>query len=150
MGAIRTLVQSEAKRVIGHAKEIGGGAWEVGVVEFENDISLVYELPTRRRGNYWEIDGTKGAIVGDELHLYEEVDTKVYPIQIITTEERGVTSVDHACVDTHPPITWENPLKASGLRDSDDIARGTELHSIYRAVVEGIEPEYGAINGRKD
>ncbi len=67
MNAIRTLVQSEPVRVVGHVKEIGGSSWEVGVVEFENGVSLVYELPTRRRGNYWEIDGTEGAIVGNEL-----------------------------------------------------------------------------------
>jgi predicted dehydrogenase len=150
MNAIRTLVQSEAARVVGHAKEIGGGAWEVGFVEFENGVSLVYELPTRRRGAYWEIDGTEGAIVGNELQLYEGVDTKTYPIQTITTGANGVTVVDHACVDTDPPLIWENPLKAFGLQNADDVARGAELYSIYRAVVEDIKPEYGAINGRKD
>ena len=72
MNAIRTLVQSEPVRVVGHAKEIGGTSWEVGIVEFENGASLVYELPTRRRGNYWEIDGTEGSIVGNELLLYRE------------------------------------------------------------------------------
>ena len=46
MNAIRTLVQSEPVRVVGHVKEIGGSSWEVGVVEFENGVSLVYELPT--------------------------------------------------------------------------------------------------------
>jgi UDP-N-acetyl-2-amino-2-deoxyglucuronate dehydrogenase len=150
MNAIRTLVQSEARRVVGHAKEIGGDAWEVGVVEFENGVSLVYELPTRPRRNHWEIDGTKGALVGEELLIYEGNDTKRYPIQTITTEVNGVKIIDHARVDTDPPIIWDHPLKEFGLRDMDDVARGAELYSIYRAVAENIEPEYGAVNGRKD
>ncbi|MCZ6678671.1 MAG: Gfo/Idh/MocA family oxidoreductase [Candidatus Poribacteria bacterium] len=150
MNAIRTLVQSEAVRVIGHAKEIGECTWEVGVVEFENGVSLVYEFPTRRRGNYWEIDGTKGAILGEELQIYAGNEIETYPIQTVTTEVNGVEVVDHARVDTDPPVIWENPLKTYGLRDMDDVARGAELHSIYRAVVEGGDAEYGAINGRKD
>ena len=150
MNAIRTLVDSEAVHVVGHTKEIGGTSWEVGVVEFENGVSLVYELPTRRRGNYWEIDGTEGAIVGNELLLYRETGTESYPIQTLTAEINGVTVVDHARVDTNPPVIWENPLKAFGLADSDDVARGAELHSIYQAIVEGVEPEYGAVNGRTD
>ena len=161
MNAIRTLVGSEAVRVAGHTKEIGDSSWEVGIVEFENGVSLIYELPTRRRGNYWEIDGTEGAIVGNELLLYRsrfiedprfagETGTETYPIQTVTMEVDGVEIVDHARVDTDPPVIWENPLKAFGLGDADDVARGTELHSIYRAIVEGVEPEYGALNGRKD
>ena len=150
MNAIRTLVGSQAVRVVGHAKEIGGTSWEVGIVEFENGVSLVYEFPTRRRGNYWEIDGTEGAIVGNELLLYRETGTETYPIQTVTTEVDGVAIVDHARVDTDPPIIWENPLKAFGLENADDVARGAELHSIYRAIVEGVEPEYGAVNGRTD
>ena len=150
MNAIRTLVGSEAVRVAGHTKEIGDSSWEVGIVEFENDVSLVYEMPTRRRGNYWEIDGTEGAIVGNELLLYRETGTETYPIQTVTTEVDGVSVVDHARVDTDPPVIWENPLKAFALADADDVARGTELHSIYRAIVEEAEPEYGALNGRKD
>ncbi len=150
MNAIRTLVGSQAVRVVGHAKEIGGSSWEVGIVEFENNVSLVYEFPTRRRGNYWEIDGTEGAIVGNELLLYRETGTETYPIQTVTTEVEGVTVVDRARVDTDPPIIWENPLKMFGLENADDVARGAELHSIYRAIVEGVEPEYGAVNGRTD
>ena len=150
MNAIRTLVGSQPVRVIGHAKEIGDRSWEVGIVEFENGVSLVYELPTQRRGNYWEVDGTKGAIVGNELLCYRETGTETYPIQTVTTEVAGVSVIDHARVDTDPPVIWENPLKSFGLTDADDVARGTELHSIYRAIVEGVEPEYGALNGRTD
>ena len=150
MNAIRALVQSQAVRVIGHAKEIGDSSWEVGVVEFENGVSLIYEMPTRRRGNYWEVDGTEGAIVGNELLLYRDTGTETYPIETVAIEVDGVTVVDHARVDTDPPVVWENPLKAFGLTDADDVARAAELHSIYLAIVEEGEPEYGAVNGRTD
>ena len=150
MNAIRTLVGSEPVRVVGHAKEIGGSSWEVGIVEFEDGVSLIYELPTRRRSNYWEIDGTKGAIVGNDLVLYREAGTETYSIQTVTAEEDGVSVVDHARVDTDPPVIWENPLKTFRLENADDVARAAELYSIYRAVVENVEPEYGAVNGRTD
>lgn len=150
MNAIRTLVQSQVVRVVGHAKEIGDSSWEVGIVEFENGVSLIYEMPTRRRGNYWEIDGTQGSIIDNELLLYGETGTETYPIETVTTEVDGLTVVDHARVDTDPPVVWENPLKAFGLTDADDVARAAELHSIYRAIVEEVEPEYGALNGRTD
>ena len=112
MNAIRTLVGSEAVHAIGHAKKIGDSSWEVGIVEFENGVSLIYELPTRRRGNYWEIDGTKGAIIGNELLRYRNTGTETYPIQTVTTEVDGVEIVDHARVDTDPPVIWENPAKS--------------------------------------
>jgi len=150
MNAIRTLVGSQAVWAVGHAKEIGDRSWEVGIVEFENGVSLVYEFPTRRRGNYWEIDGTEGAIVGNDLVLYRGSETETYPIQTVTTEVEGVAVVDHARVDTDPPIIWENSLKVFGLENADDVARGAELHSIYRAIIEDVEPEYGAANGRSD
>ena len=150
INAIRTLVQSQAVRVVGHAKEIGDSSWEVGVVEFENGVSLIYEMPIRRRGNYWEIDGTTGSIVGNELLLYRDTGTETYPIETVKTEVDGGTVVDHARVDTDPPIIWENPLKIFSLENADDVARGAELHSIYRAIIEDVEPEYGAVNGRTD
>ncbi len=61
-----------------------------------------------------------------------------------------MTVVGQARVDTDPSVIWENPLKAFRLADADDVARGAELHSIYRAIVEGVEPEYGAVNERTD
>ena len=148
MNAIRTLVQREAKRVIGHAKTIGDSAWEAGIVEFDNGVPLVYELPTRPRRNHWEIDGTKGAIVGEELLIHDG--NARYPIQTVAAEINGVKTVDHAKVETSPPIVWDNPLKRFGLSDMDDVARAAVLYSIYEAIVENTEPEYGAVNARKD
>ena len=48
------------------------------------------------------------ARVGTELLLYREAGTETYPIQTrITTEVDGVSVVDHARVDTDPPIIWD-------------------------------------------
>ena len=159
MNAIRTLIQSGAKcedgftgvnHVVGYVPKGPGAPREIGVVEFENGASALYELPTRRRGNYWEIDGTEGAIVGDELQLYNGRETKSYPIHTITGEVDGKRTIVEARVDTDPPVVWENPLKKYGLGDADDVARAAAHYSIYKAVVEDAEPEYGAENARKD
>jgi predicted dehydrogenase len=150
MNAIRTLIQSEAKCAVGYVPKGPGAPREIGIVEFENGASALYELPTRRRGNYWEIDGTKGAIVGNDLQLYNGRETKNYPIQTITGEVDGKRTIVEARVDTDPPVVWENPLKKYGLGDADDVARAAAHYSIYKAVVDDIEPEYGAENARKD
>jgi predicted dehydrogenase len=150
MNAIRTLIQSEAKCVVGYIPKGPGAPREIGIVEFENGASALYEFPSRRRGNYWEVDGTKGAIVGHELQLYNGRKTESYPIQTITGEIDGKRTILEARVDTDPPVVWENPLKKYGLGDADDVARATAHYSIYKAVVEDTEPEYGALNARKD
>ncbi|MBC8230284.1 Gfo/Idh/MocA family oxidoreductase [bacterium] len=150
MNAIRTLIQSEAKCAVGYAPKGPGAPREIGVVEFENGASTLYELPSRRRGNYWEIDGTEGAVVGNELQIYNGRETKSYPIQTITGEVSGKRTIVEARVDTDPPVVWENPLKKYGLDNADDVARAAAHYSIYKAVVEDTEPEYGAENARKD
>jgi predicted dehydrogenase len=150
MNAIRTLVQSEAECAVGYVPKGPGAPREIGVVEFNNGASTLYEWPSRRRGNYWEIDGTEGALVGNELQLYDGDDTKSYPIQTITGEVDGKRTIVEARVDIEPPVVWENPLKKYGLDNADDVARAAAHYSIYRAVVEDTEPEYGAENARKD
>lgn len=150
MNAIRTLIQSEAKRVVGYIPNAPGAPREIGIVEFENGASALYELPSRRRGSYWEVDGTKGALVGNELQLYNGRDTKTYPIQTIMGEIDGKRTIVEARVDTDPPVVWENPLKKYGLDNADDVARAAAHYSIYKAAVEDAEPEYGAENARKD
>jgi len=41
-------------------------------------------------------------------------------------------------------------LAKYGLTNADDVARAAAHFSIYKAVVEDTEPEYGALNARKD
>jgi len=146
MNAIRTLIQSEAKFVVGYKPKGPNAPTEIGIIEFENGVSALYELPFRPRRNFWEIDGTKGAIVGNEVLI----DGKSYPIQTITGEVDGKKTITGCRLEIDPPLVWENPLAKYGLADADDVARAAAHFSIYKAVVEDTEPEYGALNARKD
>ena len=146
MNAIRTLIQSEAKFVVGYKPKGPNAPTEIGIIEFENGVSALYELPFRPRRSFWEIDGTKGAIVGNEVLM----DGKSYAIQTITGEVEGKKTITGCRLETHPPLVWENPLAKYGLTDADDVARAAAHFSIYKAVVEDTEPEYGAENARKD
>ena len=150
VNAIRTLVRGEAKCVVGYTPKGTGVPRELGVIEFENGASVLYEWPTRRRGNYWEVDGTKGALVGNEVQLYDGQEIQRYPIQTVLQEREEGRIIVECRVDMDPPLVWENPLKGYGLGDADDVARAASLHSIYQAVTKGVKPEYGAENARKD
>lgn len=80
INAIRTLIQSEAKFVVGYTPKGPNAPTEIGIIEFENGASALYELPFRPRRSYWELDGTKGSIIGDEVIVNGEI----YPIKTIT------------------------------------------------------------------
>jgi len=144
MQHIRTLppVPAEGARV---------ATWELGVANFENGITAVYEYPIGAvRGNYWEIDGTHGQLIGNDVYLYEGEQRNRYPIETVTSEREGVRIIDHLEINTNPPIIWENPLKHYPLTDADDIARADVLMSIYRAATEGRALDYGGMGGYKD
>ncbi len=53
-------------------------------------------------------------------------------------------------LETDPPVIWENPFARYGFSGDDQIAVAAELWSIRKAVLEDMEPEYGAQNARKD
>ena len=96
--------------------------------------------------NFWEIDGTKGAIVGNDVL----VDGKTYPIQTIFDEVDGKKTIIGCKVETEPELVWQNPLAKYGLTDADDVSRASVYCGFYKSIIEDIEPEYGALNGRKD
>lgn len=146
MNAIRTLIQSEVKFVVGYKPKGPNSPSEIGIIEFENGVSVLYELPFRPRRNHWEIDGTKGFIVGNEVL----VDGESYSIQTITEKLNGKKTITSCRLETDPPLVWENRLAKYGLNNADDVARAASHYSIYKAIVEDTEPEYGALNARKD
>lgn len=164
MNAVRTLIQSEAKGVIGYSKEMRATPpdsegqykykskrWELGVIEFQNGSTCVYQLPARgARGNYWEVDGTKGYILGNDVYVYHGSQPTKYTIETEYREVNGVKTIDKLRINSNPPIIWENPFKLYQTAGIDDVARADEHTSIYKAVVEDRDPDYGAINGRKD
>jgi predicted dehydrogenase len=159
MNAVRTHIGSEATRVVGYSCSVPAAPagepvdWELGVIDFAGGATAIYELPVRReRGNYWEIDGTRGQILGSDLFLYEGGGKRIrYALEAETVEGPKGPTLVRMRVATDPPVVWENPYRSYGLpAGADDGARTDQLLSFYRAVVEGDPVQYGAENARRD
>jgi len=160
--AVRMILAAEAKRVLGYVGEFSvpqymsyGGEpmnkemWESAIIEFENGVVCLYESPPKGiRGSLWEFEGTHGYLSGNELALYKNGER--YQIQFVNTEIDGEQVLDCVRVDTDPPIIWTNPFKKYKISEMDEIAKASILYSMYRAVTEDIEPEYGAANALRD
>ena len=162
--AIRMLLGREAKRVSGYVGKVevpqyinyGGEPdttriWESAVIEFEDGITCLYEHPLPGpRSSLWEIEGTKGYLSGNELVIYGGSGSARYGIQDVYEDVDGEQVLDHVYVDTDPPIVWPNPFKKYRLSGTDQIAKASILRSMYRAVTEDNDPEYGATNALLD
>lgn len=164
--AVRTILGSAPRRALGYAQAVdvrpytnyGGGHettrwWEHGLIEFENGVVCLYEMPPApgvRRGLHWEIEGTDGHLSGAELVRYENGKNVAYPIQERYEEIDGERVLAAVQVDTDPPVIWENPYAKYRVSGQDDVAKAAILHSLHRAVTENIEPEYGVPGGRLD
>lgn len=159
MNAVRTHVGREATRVLGFSRSFPAAPsgepadWELGLVDFAGGGMAVYQLPSRReRGNYWEIDGTRGQIVGNDLYLYGADGRRTrYPLETETADSPAGPTLVRMQVATDPPVVWENPYAAHALpANADEVARADQLFSIYHAVVDGQPVQYGAENARRD
>jgi predicted dehydrogenase len=159
MNAVRTHIGREAMRVVGFSRAFAAaptGApadWELGLVDFAGGAMAVYQLPSRReRGNYWEIDGTRGQIIGSDLYLYgPDGRRQRYPLEAETVEGPHGPTLVRMKVATDPPVVWENPYPSYALpAGADDVARADQLFSIYHAVVDGQPVQYGPENARRD
>ena len=87
---------------------------------------------------------------GDELVIYGESGSVRYGIQDVYEDMDGEQVLDHVCVDTDPPIIWSNPFRKYRISGADQVAKASILRSMYRAVTEDKEPEYGAANALLD
>jgi predicted dehydrogenase len=159
MNAVRTHVGSEATRVVGYSRSFptaprGEPAdWELGLIDFTSGAMAIYQWPIRvERGNYWEIDGTRGQIIGSDLFLYDAVGKRArYPLEAETADGPNGPTLLRLTVATDPPVVWENPYREYALpAGADDVARADQLFSLYHAVVEGLPVQYGAENARRD
>jgi predicted dehydrogenase len=147
--------------------------WESGIIEFgvrssefkienpqsairnlqsEGGVTCLYEMPPSpgARGSHWEVEGTGGYLTGSELVLYREGGAMRYPFKEVHKEIDGENILTAVRVDTDPPIGWENPFAPYKISHADDVAKASILRSLHRAVTEGVEPEYGAANARRD
>ena len=166
LNAVRTILHSKPRRAMGYARAIdvppyknyGGGDettrwWESGVIEFENDVACIYEMPTTpgaSPGMNWDIEGVNGYLSGEELTLYHNGQHRTYPIREIHEEVDGEQILARVQVDTDPPIAWENPYKQFKISSQDDVAKAAILESLHSSVTRNTSPQYGAAGGRLD
>ena len=167
--AIRMILNSEPTQVLGFAKELDmqsydsyGGQqeskiwWENGVIEFENDVTCLYESSSAsgKWGNHWEIEGTEGYLSGNELVLhsgrttysFEETYDQIGGERVLAAIGIGQSTSS----SNFDPILWENPFKQYGISVADDVAKASILYSLHQAVTTGANLEYGRRHARRD
>jgi predicted dehydrogenase len=165
MNATRTLIGRPPVRARGYVREtpvptqvdrtgrrLESGPYELGLVEFAGGAICVYQYPLHHhRGNYWDVIGTAGAIIGGDLVLMRDGERQILPIQRDVDESAATPVLRRVYVETDPPIVWENPLQHLPTGDTnDEVARADILHGMWRAIREGTGPVYGAANARAD
>jgi predicted dehydrogenase len=119
--------------------------WELGVIEYDGGETAVYQWPVGSdRGNLWEVVGDAGAIMGSDLVLFDD-DGRARRLPIETVTEPG-SGPDARPVlvalrwDTgagRAPVVWENPYRAYGLGNADDIARADVYAGLHQAITAG-------------
>jgi predicted dehydrogenase len=142
LAAVRSILKMEAESVVGKFPP-QDSVLERAELQLLNGVRGVYEF-NRARGNYWEIVGTKGALRGNVLHLFDS-DQK-FEIQII---QEG-SKIFGAKIGTTPEIRVENHLQEYPLESIDEIAIADAWLSLYNAIEHGRPLNYGAENARKD
>ena len=136
----------------------------IGIIEFANGVtalsaySNVIHARSLGRGAYRfsQLDGTHGAIVGDEVHAVP-ADQLLTGAQSAPVLPRRVTSVRDGVevlerLEVELPdrrIAWDNPFRRYPLTE-DQVQVADELMSIAAAVREDTEPAYGARAARLD
>lgn len=161
----RTLIGSTPTRVRGYARETPippyqdraghfhtTGPYEHGLIEFANGAVCVYQYPLQPHyRNYWDVLGTTGAIIGNDLILTRAGERQVFPIRQEIDESAAVPSLTRVYVETDPPIVWENPYRDLPIgAGADDIGRADILAGMCRAIGADTTPAYGAANARLD
>jgi len=146
IAAIRSILRSEGESVVGRFPS-EGSVLERAEITFTNRVKGIYEF-NRDKGNYWEIIGTKGALRGGELHLFEG--SRRFEIQMEKAEVNGRPGVVGAKVGAQPEISIRISLGRVLLDNYDEAAVADAWISLYNAVVEGRPLTYGAENARRD
>jgi predicted dehydrogenase len=164
--AMRMLIGAEAKRVLGYEgkalvpKFVGYEGdlvtedyWHAALIEFDSGLACIFEDPPRGRlAARWDIEGSEGQLMGDDLYLGStESTSKHYPLCHEYTSTNGRRVLDCVYVATEPPLVFENPFKCYEAEDDDEVARMQLLAGFHRAIVQaGCKPVYGPENARKD
>jgi predicted dehydrogenase len=177
MSVLRHYAGGEPKSILGIAQETPviphtdrmkrhheRERWTFGLVEFDNGVNatMIYSniIHARSLGRgqagVAQIDGTRGAIVGEEFHVVPDAEletgarsTPVAPRRVFR-EVDGVKVLVSMALDLPAgTVTWENPFARYPLTEGQ-VPVADELVSIANAVREGREPDYGTARGRQD
>ena len=164
INAVRMLLQSEAERVLGYSgvvpipgflsyegDMVTEDVWDSAIIEFDNGVVCLFEDPPRgRMSSRWDIEGSEGQLVGNDLYIGSLSKFEHFPFVYDYTTVNGERILDHIRVDTAPPVIFENPFKRYRAADDDEVARMQLLIGFHRAITEDAEPEYGPLNARRD
>jgi predicted dehydrogenase len=164
INAVRMLLRGEAKRALGYSGKVPGpgflsyegdmvteDVWDSAIIEFDNGVVCLFEDPPRgRMSSRWDIEGSEGQLVGNDLYIGSLSKFEHFPFVYEYTTVNGKKILDHIRVDTNPPVVFENPFKCYSASDDDEVARMQLLVGFHRAITEDVEPEYGALNARRD
>ncbi len=166
--AVRMLLHDDVVRVLGYVGEAetepyvayGGehmqtAVWEAAWLQFSQGTVCLYEraprpFPKRTKASLWELEGTHGAISGNEVVLYREGGADRFQIQQAMETSGGEQVLDHVYLNGASQVRWENPYKRYRVGNLDDVAKAGILTGMHRAITEHREPQYGAANARKD
>ena len=192
VSALRRFITAAPRRVLGVSRtlpvypfeDIDGRTydrrtWELGLIEFQAEDALaVYQWPVGSdRGNQWEVVGSRGAIMGNDLLVFEGSTRarRRVPIETVTEPSpdggKELVAIRLSPGAGHPVVEWENPYRRYHLPAADDVARAdiyTAMHDAVEAAGRGAPPVptcaaegwpasppadasfYGAENGRAD
>ena len=170
MNAIRIPALGDATAVTGFTQErpvplvtdhagrrITTEHWVKGVFQFDNGVVGIHEgsntyssILRRETPHFYRVDGSTGYVVNDDLWLARGSQATHYPLRYVTMQRNGVEVLERIEVETDPPVVWANPYAGRYALPAGHLAVAAALESIYKAVVEDIEPEYGAWAGRID
>jgi predicted dehydrogenase len=183
MGVYLKLVGARVTRVVGYGRELRTCPapegerttrnWCVGLLEFENGVSGIYEAKIRQpylSGHDFTncaADCTTGHIVHDALYIHrnaarpreggvhERAGSVIhYPLQEEYREVHGRKILARVWIDTDPVIAWENPYPQYAPEPvypgADDYGRLEEYISYHRAIVNDTEPEYTVAEARRN
>ena len=176
VSSIRMLAGARATRVTGisqdrpiprvnrsSVRQFTSEAWSMGLIDFENGAlaitaySPLYHARAigRKTVTLFQVDGTTGSIVEDEVHLTTEEQrlnggvATVYPIRTVTRMLEDVEILERMEIETEPKVTWENPWPDQKVGPSR-LSVFEEMDSISQAVLNDRPTSYDARQGRAD
>ncbi len=138
--------------------------WNLQTMEFANGATAVTSYSNlyhaqalgRKAKTLFQIDGTTGSIVEDDVYLTTEEQrlhhggrATAYPIRTVTRDVGGTQVVERLRIDTDPPVVWENPWPQYRT-DAMGLAIVEEMDSLAQAVAEDVPTRYDARRARAD